>query len=69
MYLWVFLTFSISGENKYYGTPTNPAVPSRVPGGSSSGSAVAVAANLVDFSVGELLNIFLMAFATPCLVF
>ncbi|XP_057830710.2 outer envelope protein 64, chloroplastic [Cryptomeria japonica] len=46
------MAYSINGENKYYGTPTNPAAPSRVPGGSSSGSAVAVAAELVDFSLG-----------------
>ncbi|CAO2185164.1 unnamed protein product [Urochloa humidicola] len=43
---------SIDGENAHYGTPTNPCAPDRVPGGSSSGSAVAVAANLVDFSLG-----------------
>ncbi|KAG8052250.1 hypothetical protein GUJ93_ZPchr0001g31369 [Zizania palustris] len=43
---------SINGENAHYGTPTNPCAPGRVPGGSSSGSAVAVAANLVDFSLG-----------------
>jgi amidase len=43
---------SINGENKHYGTPVNPAAPSRIPGGSSSGSAVAVAADLVDFSLG-----------------
>ena len=47
--------FSISGESKHYGTPTNPAAHTRVPGGSSSGAAVAVAANLVDFSLGEIL--------------
>ncbi|KAE9613840.1 Translocon at the outer membrane of chloroplasts 64 [Lupinus albus] len=46
------LAYGISGENKHFGTPTNPAVPARVPGGSSSGGAVAVAANLVDFSLG-----------------
>jgi Asp-tRNA(Asn)/Glu-tRNA(Gln) amidotransferase A subunit family amidase len=51
----VCLLFSISGENKHYGTPTNPVVNERIPGGSSSGAAVAVAANLVDFSLGELL--------------
>jgi len=45
--------FSISGENKHFGTPTNPAIPSRLPGGSSSGAAVAVAANFVDFSLGQ----------------
>ncbi|KAL6281693.1 hypothetical protein ACE6H2_018574 [Prunus campanulata] len=46
------LAYSISGENKHYGTPTNPAASPRTPGGSSSGAAVAVAANLVDFSLG-----------------
>ncbi|KAI4351029.1 hypothetical protein L6164_005418 [Bauhinia variegata] len=46
------LAYGITGENKHYETPTNPAVPARVPGGSSSGAAVAVAANLVDFSLG-----------------
>jgi hypothetical protein len=43
---------SINGENKHYGTPVNPAAPDRIPGGSSSGSGVAVAAELVDFSLG-----------------
>ncbi|KAF7803724.1 outer envelope protein 64, mitochondrial [Senna tora] len=46
------LSFGISGENMHYGTPTNPQMPSCIPGGSSSGSAVAVAAGLVDFSIG-----------------
>ncbi|XP_054818295.1 translocon at the outer membrane of chloroplasts 64 [Prosopis cineraria] len=46
------LAFGISGENKHFGTPTNPAVHARVPGGSSGGAAVAVAAGLVDFSLG-----------------
>uniref|UniRef100_A0A6M2F9M0 Amidase domain-containing protein n=1 Tax=Populus davidiana TaxID=266767 RepID=A0A6M2F9M0_9ROSI len=46
------LAYSIHGENKHYGTPINPVVPARVPGGSCSGAAVAVAANLVDFSLG-----------------
>ena len=41
------------GENQHYGTPKNPCAPDRVPGGSSSGSAVAVAAKLVDFSLGD----------------
>ncbi|CAJ2678112.1 unnamed protein product [Trifolium pratense] len=45
-------SFGFSGENKYYGTPTNPKMPSCIPGGSSSGSAVAVAAGLVDFAIG-----------------
>ena len=46
------LCYSIAGENSHYGTPTNPRTPDRLPGGSSSGSAVAVAANLVDFALG-----------------
>ncbi|KAL8540560.1 hypothetical protein ACS0TY_001988 [Phlomoides rotata] len=48
------LGFGILGENKSYGTPTNPESPSHVPGGSSSGSAVAVAGHLVDFALGCL---------------
>lgn len=48
---------SISGENKHYDTPSNPAAPARIPGGPSSGSAVAVAANIVDFSLGEVLTL------------
>ncbi|KAL3538076.1 hypothetical protein ACH5RR_001442 [Cinchona calisaya] len=46
------MAYSINGENVHYGTPTNPCAPDRVPGGSSSGSAVAVGAMLVDFSLG-----------------
>ncbi|PIA52131.1 hypothetical protein AQUCO_01000190v1 [Aquilegia coerulea] len=46
------LAFGFTGENMHYGTPTNPEIPTQIPGGSSSGSAVAVAAQLVDFSLG-----------------
>ncbi|XP_042418029.1 outer envelope protein 64, chloroplastic-like isoform X1 [Zingiber officinale] len=46
------LAYGISGENKHYDTPENPSSPERVPGGCSSGSAVAVASGLVDFSLG-----------------
>ncbi|KAF7805130.1 Amidase 1 [Senna tora] len=46
------MAYSINGENIHYGTPRNPCAPDRVPGGSSSGSAVAVGAKLVDFSLG-----------------
>lgn len=46
------MAYSVSGENKHYGMPTNPGAHDRVPGGSCSGAAVSVAANLVDFSVG-----------------
>ena len=47
------LTRGIFGENMHYGTPVNPKAPSRVPGGSSSGSASAVAGHLVDFALGS----------------
>jgi amidase len=46
------LAFGLDGENIFYGTPLNPRAPDRVPGGSSSGSASAVACNLVDFALG-----------------
>jgi amidase len=46
------LSRGIFGENAHYGTPTNPNAPGRVPGGSSSGSAAAVAGGLVDFALG-----------------
>lgn len=46
------LAFSLEGRNCHYGTPLNPACHDRIPGGSSSGSAVAVAAGLVDFALG-----------------
>jgi amidase len=46
------LALSLTGENAHYGTPRNPRCPDRVPGGSSSGSAAAVAAGLVDFALG-----------------
>jgi amidase len=39
--------------NAHYGTPINSHSPLRVPGGSSSGSAAAVAASLVDFAIGS----------------
>ncbi len=46
------LAYSIHGDNIHYGTPINSAAPERVTGGSSSGSAAAVAARLVDFALG-----------------
>jgi amidase len=46
------LCYSLSGENVHYGTPENAAAPGHIPGGSSSGSAAAVAAGLCDFSLG-----------------
>ncbi len=47
------LTRGLFGENAHYGTPVNPAAPGRVPGGSSSGSAAAVAGEMVDFALGS----------------
>jgi amidase len=47
------VAFSLLGENHFYGTPLNPAAPDRVPGGSSSGSASAVACGLADFALGS----------------
>ncbi|MBR0752324.1 amidase [Bradyrhizobium jicamae] len=46
------LAFSLEGVNAHYGTPMNPCCPDRIPGGSSSGSACAVAAGVVDFALG-----------------
>jgi len=46
------MAYSLDGENAHYGTPTNPKAPGRIPGGSSSGSAAAVAGGLVDFALG-----------------
>jgi amidase len=47
------LAYSLMGVNTHYGTPVNTADPRRVPGGSSSGSASAVAAGLVDLGLGS----------------
>jgi amidase len=46
------LCWSASGVNPWTGTPANPADPRRLPGGSSSGSAVAVAAGEADVAFG-----------------
>ena len=47
------LAFGASGVNGYFGTPVNPIDPARVPGGSSSGSAVAVADDEADIAYGS----------------
>ena len=47
------VSLGILGESAFYGTPVNPAAPDRVPGGSSSGSASAVASGLCDTALGS----------------
>jgi amidase len=47
------LAYGITGINPWFGTPVNPLDPARVPGGSSSGSAVAVAAGDADIAFGS----------------
>jgi amidase len=46
------VSLGILGENPFDGTPLNPTAPDRVPGGSSSGSASAVAQGLCDTALG-----------------
>ncbi|PWK71678.1 amidase [Aminobacter sp. AP02] len=47
------LAFSLMGQNAHYSYPVNPAAPDRVTGGSSSGSAAAVAGKLADIAIGS----------------
>jgi amidase len=47
------LALGVTGINPWYGTPVNPLDPTRVPGGSSSGSAVAVATHEADVAYGS----------------
>lgn len=44
--------YSLAGTNSHYGTPPNPAAPSRISGGSSSGSASAVAQGQATIGLG-----------------
>ena len=46
------LAFGTTGLNAWTGTAANPRYPGYIPGGSSSGSAAAVAAGLCDFALG-----------------
>jgi len=45
--------YSVLGSNIHYGTPVNPRAPDHVTGGSSCGSAAAVAASMCDFALGS----------------
>jgi amidase len=47
------ISLGLLGANRFFGTPVNPIAPDRYPGGSSSGSAVAVAMREVDFALGS----------------
>jgi amidase len=47
------LAFSLNGQNFHYGTPRNAVTPERIPGGSSCGSASAVAHGIVDLALGS----------------
>lgn len=49
----VEFTFGLEGTNRWYGTPINPAARDRLPGGSSCGSASAVAAGLAGLGLGS----------------
>lgn len=44
--------YSLAGTNGHYGTPPNPAAPDRIPGGSSSGPASAVAMGQASVGLG-----------------
>ena len=46
------LAYSLNGQNIHYGTPVNCRHPDRLPGGSSSGSATAVANGSADVGLG-----------------
>lgn len=47
------LAFSLMGLNAHFPSPVNPAAPDRITGGSSSGSASAVAGGLADIAIGS----------------
>ena len=47
------LALGVTGVNPWFGTPVNPLDPALVPGGSSSGSAVAVATDEADVAYGS----------------
>ncbi len=47
------LAFSLNGQNQHFPLPVNPRATDRITGGSSSGSAAAVAGQLCDFALGS----------------
>ena len=49
----VEMALGMSGDNIHYGMPKNPAAPDRVPGGSSCGSASAVASGAAELALGS----------------
>lgn len=60
------LTFSMIGMNAHFPSPVNPRAPERVTGGSSSGSAAAVAGGLADIGIGSDTNGSIRAPASFC---
>jgi hypothetical protein len=52
MFIWGFVS-SLIGTNPWLGTPKNPFSTSRICGGASSGAAVCVGSNVVDFAIGK----------------
>jgi len=47
------LAYGTTGINPWFGTPVNPLDPALIPGGSSSGSAVAIGAGEADVALGS----------------
>ena len=47
------ISLGLLGRNRHFGAPVNPRAPDRYTGGSSSGSAAAVAGGLVDIALGS----------------
>jgi amidase len=47
------LAYGTTGINPWFGTPANPLDPALIPGGSSSGSAVAVGSGAADVALGS----------------
>lgn len=49
---WIRVS-SLLGTNRWLGTPKNPFSTFRICGGASSGAAVSVGSNVVDFAIGK----------------